>query len=92
LFKDNLNNQAISSYWLRNASYLRLKNLEIGYTIPAHILSGLKITNARVYVSGANLFTFTRIKDLDPEGAVSAFGADGYLLQKLYNIGFNVKF
>lgn len=92
LFKDNLNNQALSSYWLRNAAYLRLKNLEIGYTIPDHVLNGLRINSARVYVSGANLLTFTNMKDVDPESAVSSFGATSYLLQRLYNIGFNVKF
>lgn len=92
LFKDNLNNQAVSSYWLRNASYLRLKNLEIGYNVPAHLLSGLRISSARIYVSGSNLLTFTKMKDVDPESAVSSFGATSYLIQKLYNIGFNVKF
>ena len=92
LFKDNLNNQAISSYWVRNASYLRLKNLEIGYSLPARLLSGLRISSARIYVSGANLLTFTKMKDVDPESAVTSYGATSYLIQRLYNIGFNVKF
>lgn len=92
LFKDNLNNQALSSYWLRNASYLRLKNLEIGYNLPGSLLSGLRISSARIYVSGSNLLTFTKMKDVDPESAVTSFGATSYLIQKLYNIGFNVKF
>lgn len=92
LFRDNLNNQAISSYWLRNASYLRLKNLELGYNLPARMLSGLRISSARIYVSGSNLLTFSKMKDVDPEAAVTSFGATSYLIQKLYNIGFNVKF
>ncbi|MEJ2901042.1 TonB-dependent receptor [Pedobacter panaciterrae] len=92
LFSNNSNNKEISSYWLRDGSYLRLKNLELGYNVPASALRGLKISNARFYVSGTNLFTITSLKDVDPESFVSSFGAESYLIQKLFNLGLSVKF
>ena len=92
LFSNYNNNKEISSYWLRDGSYLRLKNLELGYNVPADVLSGLKVSNARFYVSGTNLFTITNLKDVDPEAYVASFGAESYLIQKVFNIGLSVKF
>jgi len=92
LFSSYSNNQEISSYWLRDGSYLRLKNLELGYTIPSSILSRLNISSARFFVSGTNLFTITSLKDVDPEAFASSFGAESYLIQKVFNLGLTVKF
>lgn len=65
------NNARPSSRFLEDGSYLRLKNLQIGYTIPARVLDMAKISRARVYLSGTNLLTFTKYTGLDPEMTVS---------------------
>ncbi|GAB3791772.1 TonB-dependent receptor [Spirosoma humi] len=61
------NNFAYTDRWLENASYVRFRNVEIGYTLPKALLSRLSIRNARVYVSGQNLFTITNYTGLDPD-------------------------
>lgn len=61
------NNLAYSDRWLENASYVRMRNLEVGYTVPRALLIRAKIRSARVYVSGQNLFTITKYSGLDPD-------------------------
>lgn len=60
-------NQAYSTFWLYDASYFKLKNLQIGYTIPSRIASKALISRARVYLSGENLLLITKYPGLDPE-------------------------
>ena len=80
-----------SSYFLQDASYLRLKNVVLGYTLPAKVTKGIGIERLRVYFSGDNLFTSTKFKGLDPE----RYGS-GDLVQypqnKIYSFGLNVTF
>ena len=79
LTKDNnLNNEAPSDYWLRDASFLKLRNAEIGYTLK----------NMRFYLSGANLLTFSPFKHWDPEMG----GGNGlkYPTQRVWNLGFQI--
>lgn len=84
----NQNNHVFSSYWLRRADFIRLKNIELGFTVPAHLTGALKISSIRIFANGTNLFTATKLKgNLDPE-----LPTDAYPLQKLYNLGVNVKF
>ncbi|MGA0557916.1 SusC/RagA family TonB-linked outer membrane protein [Larkinella sp. VNQ87] len=61
------NNLGYTDRWLENASYVRLRNIEIGYSLPANVLNRAKIRGARVYVSGQNLFTITGYSGLDPD-------------------------
>lgn len=72
------NNTAKSSYWLRDASFLKVKNLEIGY----------KLKGMRIYLSASNLYTFAKFKHWDPEMG----GGNGlkYPTQRVINIGFNM--
>jgi TonB-linked SusC/RagA family outer membrane protein len=79
-----------STFWLQNAAFLRLKNLEIGYTIPKKVYEKLRIQRLRLYVSGHNLFVLSRIKILDPETST----ADGsyYPQLRLYNAGITLTF
>jgi len=56
-----------SDRWLEDGSFLRLRNLELGYTIPSKIFGKAKISNARVFVSGQNLVTLTKYQGLDPD-------------------------
>lgn len=79
-----------NDFWLNNASFLRLKNLEIGYTIPKSSLARLKAQDVRIYLSGFNLFTLTKVKDYDPEG--SSESGQFYPQQKIFNLGVSVKF
>ncbi len=65
------NNARPSSRFLEDGSYMRLKNLQLGYTIPEKALKKIGITLARVYISGTNLLTLTRYPGLDPEMTVS---------------------
>jgi hypothetical protein len=63
----SFNNMAQTSRWLENGSYLRIRNLEIGYQLPRKTLANAGISNARVYISGQNLLTLTGYKGLDPD-------------------------
>jgi len=66
-WKGSTNNKTPSSRFLEDASYVRLKNLQIGYTLPDKLSSRLRIKNLRVYVTGQNLWTSTKFTGLDPE-------------------------
>ncbi len=80
-----------SDFWLRDGSYLRLKFIELGYTLPKHILNRLKIERCRFYVSGNNLFTWDKVDLYDPEFQTD-FGAFQYPIMKSMNIGVNLGF
>ena len=64
---DPSQNGRVSSRWVEDGSYLRLKNLTIGYNLPHKLLRKLSIQNLKIYVTGVNLLTFTNYKGVDPE-------------------------
>lgn len=66
------NNSEVSSFWQRNASYLRLRTMMLSYNLPVHWVSHAGMTGARIYVSGQNLITWTPLKNLDPEVATNS--------------------
>ncbi|MDP4289940.1 MAG: TonB-dependent receptor [Bacteroidota bacterium] len=76
---------------VHNASYVRLKSLEFGYTLPNNITSKIGISNARIYVNGYNLLTLTGIKNVDPEHPSDLYGYV-YPLNKSFNFGLSVSF
>lgn len=80
-----------SSYYLQDASYLRLKNLTLGYTLPLSLTKRIGVNSVRVYFSGDNLFTATDYRGLDPERASSG-NLVQYPQNKIYSFGLNVKF
>ncbi len=83
--------KAESDFWLQNTSYLRLKNLQIGYTLPKSILSNIGIDNVRFYYSVENLFTIDSMKDkIDPEATSSRLSS--YPLLRTHAFGVNVSF
>lgn len=94
------NNKRQSSFWLEDASYLRLKNVTLGYSLPTNLLSKAKIKYARIYISGQNLITFTKLKEVDPEGPGAsgnsfnsqANGGWFYPQQKVFSAGVNLTF
>lgn len=99
-YMDDVNGVS-STWWLRNAAFLRLKSIEIGYTLPKNLLRNAGIERVRVYLNANNLFTLDHIKVCDPEVAsyynkdnylVSSGGILGYPLQRTINFGVNVTF
>lgn len=79
-----------NTFWLNDASFLRLKNVEIGYTLSNNTLSRLKLGGLRFYANGFNLFTFSKVKDYDPEG--DSESGQFYPQQRIINLGVNLKF
>ena len=84
----NSNNYRASTYWLRNGSYLRLKNLEIGYTIPKSLVNKMHLNNIRIYFMGTNLVTFSSFKLWDPE--LGSSNGQKYPLSKSYTLGLTI--
>ena len=84
------NNVTTTSFWLDDLSYLRVKNIQLGYNLPKKWLTKLTIDNLRIYASGENLATFTKFRGLDPERMGNA--SDMYPLNKSYSIGINLGF
>lgn len=84
---NNVNNDILSSYWFRRADFARLKNMEVGFTLPARYATAIKLKSLRIFANGLNLFTVTKLKGgLDPE-----INNGAYPIQKLINLGINVK-
>ncbi|MDD4107740.1 MAG: SusC/RagA family TonB-linked outer membrane protein, partial [Prolixibacteraceae bacterium] len=79
-----------STFWQMDASFLRLKSLELGYDIPGNLLSKIKINSMRVFLSGSNLFTIDKLKWYDPEG--DRLIGDFYPQSKVYNLGLKISF
>ncbi len=78
-----------NTFWLNDASFLRLKSLELGYNLSSQFLSKLKISDLRFYVNGFNLFTITKVKDYDPEG--DSESGQFYPQQRIINVGISMK-
>lgn len=90
LTKDYLaNNNQTSTWFMEDGSFLRLKSLEIGATVPKNISSKLKMSKCRFYVSGTNLLTFSKFKLWDPEMGGNGLG---YPVQRVFNLGVLVEF
>ncbi len=93
-----------STFWLENASFLRLKTLQLGYALPNDIISRIGLTSARVYINGNNLFTVTPMKWFDPEGDPGSEGGSVageqvqystgsfYPQTRIFNLGVNISF
>lgn len=81
------NNDQPSTWWLRNGSFLRLKQLEFGYTLPDRILGRFNARSTRIYFNGVNLFTWSKFRLWDPELGGNAFN---YPIQRVYNIGLQI--
>jgi hypothetical protein len=87
---DDSFNMKDSEFWLRDASFIRLKNVELAYIFPSSVAKKLRIDNLRVYLSGFNLFSIDKIKVQDPES--NNTGGTFYPQQRIYNIGVNISF
>lgn len=85
----NYNNMQTSTWWMRNGSFLRLKQAEIGYSIPGKWKERFRMSTCRFYVSGTNLLLFSKFKMWDVEMAGNGLG---YPLQRVINLGINLTF
>ncbi|MGQ7867840.1 SusC/RagA family TonB-linked outer membrane protein [Sunxiuqinia sp. sy24] len=84
------NNQQLSTWFLKNGAFLRLKSVELGYTVPQlNLISKTGISSMRFYLSGTNLLTFSSFKLWDIEMGGNGLG---YPIQKVFNLGVNVNF
>jgi len=83
------NNNQTSTWFMRDGSFVRLKQLEFGYTLPEKLLAQIGASSLRVYFSGTNLLLFSRFKMWDVEMGGNGLG---YPLQKTLNLGLNVSF
>ncbi|MFI2743212.1 SusC/RagA family TonB-linked outer membrane protein [Zhouia sp. PK063] len=85
-----------NSYFVENGSYLRVRQIQLGYTFPEAFLSKIKISKLRIYAQAVNPFTFTSYSGIDPEisGGTTNFGIDegAYPNQKQFLLGLNVSF
>ncbi|MCR4032293.1 MULTISPECIES: SusC/RagA family TonB-linked outer membrane protein [Flavobacterium] len=95
---DNINN-AVSSRFIEDGSYLRVQNVTLGYSLPSDMISKLKLSRLRIYASGQNLFTWTKYTGYDPE--VGSYNQDAllsgvdngrYPVPRQITFGFNVEF
>lgn len=95
------NNSRISSRYIEDGSYLRVKNISVGYTLPARTLQSLRLETVRVYANIQNLWTFTKYTGYDPEVGVNPQDATGYTFgfdlgrypsPRIFSLGLNVSF
>jgi TonB-linked SusC/RagA family outer membrane protein len=101
---DELGNQRNSSQWVEDGSYLRVKNLTLGYNFPSNLLKKTRINSLRIYATGTNLLTLTKYTGYDPEannasgiangdtGPFSGFDMGSYPSQRRYTIGLDITF
>ena len=84
---NNMNNYQRSSFWQENGNFLKLRNLEIGYSLPENVKKKLSVENVRVFFNGTNLFSFDHMDSFtDPEVLT------GYPAMRIYSLGLNVQF
>lgn len=88
--KDSQTNFAVSSFWLEDASYVRLKNVSLGYNLPKNWLNKIGVSRVKVYISGENLLTFCGLEDIDPEESSSRGWS--YTNVKKVSLGLKVSF
>lgn len=85
-------NDKNSDFWLHNVRYLRVRNMELGYTFPISITKGVRAQKIRVYVNGSNLLSFDNVKKFEIDPEINANAAVVYPQQRTILLGFNVTF
>ncbi len=81
-----------SDFWLKDGDYLRLKNIQIGYTMTKKLLKGTPINLVRLYANCFNLFTWDKVKRIDPESDPNRNDGYFYPQQRIINVGLNINF
>ena len=86
----NSNNDVLSDWWMIDGSYIRLKNVQLSYTLPEKITRKIRMSNAMIYIAGTNLFTLSHYPHLDPENPGITNGY--YPQQRTFSLGLNLTF
>jgi hypothetical protein len=82
-------NELLNTWFMRDGNFVRLKSMELGYTLPKKWVNTIKMQNIRLYASGSNLFVLSKFKMWDPEQGSNGLA---YPLQRVINIGVNIEF
>lgn len=82
----NSNNRKASTFWIQDCDFIRLRSLNIGYTVPLRLLKNTKITSINIALQGGNLFTWSTLNNIDPESL------GGYPVQRTYGASLSVGF
>ena len=91
VFNDPNKNTRPSDRYVENGSYLRVKNVTLGYTLPVSLVRKAKLSTARFYLSAQNLFTITQYKGFDPEVGTSGIDNNVYPVTRTISIGVNLR-
>ncbi|MEO5998074.1 MAG: TonB-dependent receptor [Chitinophagaceae bacterium] len=81
-----------STFFLKDGSYLRMKNIQLKYNLPVKLISRFKLTNLSIFANGENIVTFTKFKDFDPEKIITQDNIYEYPSVKTYSFGINATF
>lgn len=92
VFNDPNKNTRVSDRFIENGSYLRIKNVTLGYTLPSHLAAKAKMSMLRVYFSAQNLATFTKYTGFDPEVTVNGIDLNVYPVTRTLSAGINITF
>ena len=92
VFLDGVRGGIASSYYLQDASYLRLKNIELGYTVAQVLLTKLGIAGLRVFTNVQNAFTLTKYLGFDPEKSPGNTRTDAHPQVRIASLGLSVRF
>jgi hypothetical protein len=86
-------NQRVQSRYMQRANYIRLKNLQFGYSLPSAWMKKVGVSKCRLFVSGENLLTFTPLFDVfDPETLTGGVGGNAYPLSRVLSYGISLTF
>jgi hypothetical protein len=92
IFNDPNKNTRVSNRFIEDGSYLKIKNVSLGYTLSKGIIQRVSMSSARVYISCQNLATFTKYKGFDPEVPSSGIDFNVYPVTRTISAGINVTF
>ena len=94
IYNGNKNFQSSSTFYLNDGDFVRLRELQVGYTIPKEVLAKAKITSANFYVRGTNLFTWVKDKNLpfDPEQGTGSATNLNVFIPRTVTVGLNITF
>lgn len=87
---NNSNNRQWSDFWFKNGSFVKLKTVEIGFSLPSSVLKYVGLSKVRAYINGYNLLSLDYVKDYDPEDQNA--GIYNYPMQRIITLGMNVTF
>ena len=91
VYDDSQRANIISSYYINDASYLRIKNIELGYNFNRNLLDKIGVSELKCFITVENAFTFTKMNNFDPEKPLNRITADFHPQIRIFSLGLNVK-